>query len=219
MKKSGAAGAAVAGSWRAVTVLKAAVAAHAAWLAASACAFPFANGAPMGLGARGPVKVALEVRQRQLRPCLPGRLPQEQPAGPDRRPERPRRSPRLRGPAGDCGRPVRPDQDPEVVKHVLADGSVKLLVGPSFAGRYLGAKADCINQWASAVQVARTFDGTEVVKAWQTLDIPASDSVLGVRERFSPSNHDAVSPDGLCLYQWMKTGDRWWLRQVAPATS
>lgn len=61
LKKSGAAGAAVAGSWRAVTVLKAAVAAHAAWLAASACAFPFANGAPMGLGARGPVKVALEV--------------------------------------------------------------------------------------------------------------------------------------------------------------
>lgn len=80
------------------------------------------------------------------------------------------------------------------------------------------AGADCINQWASAVQVARTFDGTEVVKAWQTLDIPASDSVLGVRERFSPSDHDAVSPDGLCLYQWMKTGDRWWLRQVAPAT-
>jgi branched-chain amino acid transport system substrate-binding protein len=76
----------------------------------------------------------------------------------------------------------------------------------------LAAGADCVAQWAKAVESARDFDGSDTVKAWETLDIPASESVLGVREQFSPTNHDAVSPDGLCTYQWVKNGDRWGLK-------
>jgi len=79
----------------------------------------------------------------------------------------------------------------------------------------LAAGADCIAQWARAVQAARDFDGTAVVRSWETLDIPASESVLGVHEQFSPANHDAVPPDALCIYQWVKNGNRWGLRLLA----
>ena len=79
----------------------------------------------------------------------------------------------------------------------------------------IAAGADCITQWAKAVQAARDFDGMHVVKAWETLDIPAADSVLGVREQFSNTEHDAIPPDGLCIYQWVKNGDRWGLRLLA----
>lgn len=79
----------------------------------------------------------------------------------------------------------------------------------------LAAGADCIAQWARAVQAARDFDGTAVVRSWEALDIPASESVLGVHEQFSPANHDAVPPDALCIYQWVKNGNRWGLRLLA----
>lgn len=79
----------------------------------------------------------------------------------------------------------------------------------------LAAGADCIAQWARAVQAARDFDGTAVARSWETLDIPVSESVLGVHEQFSPANHDAVPPDALCMYQWVKNGDRWGLRLLA----
>jgi len=77
------------------------------------------------------------------------------------------------------------------------------------------AGADCIAQWARAVRGARDFDGTAVARSWEALDIPASESVLGVHEQFSPANHDAVPPDALCIYQWVKNGDRWGLRLLA----
>jgi len=79
----------------------------------------------------------------------------------------------------------------------------------------LAAGADCITQWAKAVQAAGDFDGTRVARSWEKLDIPASESVLGVHEQFSPANHDAVPPDAMCIYQWVKTGDRWGLRLLA----
>ncbi len=80
------------------------------------------------------------------------------------------------------------------------------------------AGADCILQWSRAVQAARTFDEPDVAKAWEALDIPASDSLLGVREHFSPTDHDAVPSDGLNIYQWARTGPRWWLRQLTAST-
>lgn len=80
------------------------------------------------------------------------------------------------------------------------------------------AGGDCILQWSRAVQAARTFDEPDVAKAWEALDIPASDSLLGVREHFSSTDHDAVPPDGLNIYQWARTGERWWLRQLTANT-
>jgi branched-chain amino acid transport system substrate-binding protein len=80
------------------------------------------------------------------------------------------------------------------------------------------AAADCVLQWARAVQAANGFDGTQVARAWETLDVPAAQSVLGVRERFAADDHDAVPADGLDVYQWVRNGDRWGLKQlIGPA--
>jgi len=81
------------------------------------------------------------------------------------------------------------------------------------------AAADCVLQWARAVQIANDFDGTRVAKAWETLDVPAAQSALGVHEQFTPTDHDAVPADGLFVYQWNRTGDRWGLRQLAGPTA
>lgn len=67
--------------------------------------------------------------------------------------------------------------------------------------------ADCMIEWAKAVQKANSFDGTKVVKAWETLDIPATQNVIGVREKFSATEHNAVPQDGIFVYQWSKQPD------------
>ena len=98
------------------------------------------------------------------------------------------------------------------VKDVLAR------YGPASNGvemKGIPAAADCVLDWARAVQAAGDFDGTRVARAWETLDVPASQSVLGVHERFSPGDHDAVPADGLFVYQWTRSGDRWTLKQLA----
>ena len=78
--------------------------------------------------------------------------------------------------------------------------------------------AECVLDWARAVQAANDFDGARVARAWERLDVPAAQSLLGVRERFAPDDHDAVPVDGLAVYQWVKSGDRWGLKQlVGPA--
>jgi hypothetical protein len=59
-------------------------------------------------------------------------------------------------------------------------------------------------EWQKAVQKAGTFDGAKVVKAWESLDIPAADDVLGVEEKFSSTNHDATPQAGIFIYQWVK---------------
>jgi ABC-type branched-subunit amino acid transport system substrate-binding protein len=80
------------------------------------------------------------------------------------------------------------------------------------------AAADCVFGWARAVQAANDFDGARVTRAWEALDLSAQQTRLAVREKFSPSDHEAVPPDGVCVYQWVKNGDRWFLRQlVGPA--
>jgi branched-chain amino acid transport system substrate-binding protein len=80
--------------------------------------------------------------------------------------------------------------------------------------------ADCMIEWSKAVQKAGTFDGTKVVKAWQGLDIPATQNVLGVREKFSASDHNAVPQEGIFVYQWVKQPDgKFRLKQlVGPST-
>ena len=79
----------------------------------------------------------------------------------------------------------------------------------------LPAGGACVLDWASAVRAANDFDGTRVARAWETLDVPAAQSVLGVHEQFSPSDHDAVPPDSLFVYQWARNGAQWGLRQLA----
>ncbi|TMC02145.1 MAG: hypothetical protein E6J41_30900, partial [Chloroflexi bacterium] len=81
------------------------------------------------------------------------------------------------------------------------------------------AAADCVVQWAKAVAAANSFDGTTVAKAWEGLDVPAAQSVLGVRERFAADDHDAVPMDSLGVYQWVKNGDRWGLKQLTGPTA
>jgi ABC-type branched-subunit amino acid transport system substrate-binding protein len=81
------------------------------------------------------------------------------------------------------------------------------------------AAADCIVQWTRAVQAAGSYDGTQVAKAWETLDVPAAQSVLGVHEHFTPDDHDAVPPDALGVYQWVKNGSAWGLKQLIGPTA
>jgi ABC-type branched-subunit amino acid transport system substrate-binding protein len=83
----------------------------------------------------------------------------------------------------------------------------------------LPAAAACVADWARAVQAAGTFDGVAVAKAWERQDVPAAQSLLGVRERFAPDDHDAVPLDGLGMYQWAKAGDRWILHQLVGPTA
>lgn len=78
--------------------------------------------------------------------------------------------------------------------------------------------ADCVFDWARAVQAANDFDGARVTRAWEALDLPAQQTRLAVREKFTSTDHEAVAADGVGVYQWVKTGDRWSLRQlVGPA--
>jgi len=77
------------------------------------------------------------------------------------------------------------------------------------------AAADCVVQWARAVRAANDLDGGRVARAWEALDVPAAQSVLGVRERFGPGEHDAVPADSLFVYQWARARDRWTLKQLA----
>jgi hypothetical protein len=69
--------------------------------------------------------------------------------------------------------------------------------------------------WALAVARAGTFAGAGVVHAWEGLDLPATETALGVRERLSPGGHAAVSRDGVLAYTWVKEGTRYRLRQLA----
>jgi branched-chain amino acid transport system substrate-binding protein len=90
--------------------------------------------------------------------------------------------------------------------------------GPAANGvelKAVPAAADCVAEWARAVSAAGTFDGSRVAAAWQSLDVPAAESVLGVRERFTADDHDALPPDGLHVYQWAKGGGGWGLKQLA----
>jgi branched-chain amino acid transport system substrate-binding protein len=99
--------------------------------------------------------------------------------------------------------------------------SVLARYGPAQNGVQINgvpAAADCVLQWARAVQTANDFDGIKVARAWETLDVPAAESVLGVREQFTPADHDAVPADSLFVYQWTRTGDRWTLKQLAGPT-
>jgi ABC-type branched-subunit amino acid transport system substrate-binding protein len=82
------------------------------------------------------------------------------------------------------------------------------------------AFADCVMQWARAVQNARTFGGVKVARAWEQLDVPASETALGVRENASPTNHSTVPAEGVFVYSWVKSGAAYRLRQLAgPAAS
>jgi branched-chain amino acid transport system substrate-binding protein len=75
------------------------------------------------------------------------------------------------------------------------------------------AAADCMLQWAKAVHQAGTFDGPKVVRAWEGLDLPAADSVLGVRE--TPRIHESPPASGIFVYQWARQGSRFQLNQLA----
>jgi branched-chain amino acid transport system substrate-binding protein len=73
--------------------------------------------------------------------------------------------------------------------------------------------ADCMLQWAKAATKAGTFGGPEVVHAWESLDLDPSETVLGIHERPTASDHDAAG-QGVALYTWAKEGSRYRLRQL-----
>jgi branched-chain amino acid transport system substrate-binding protein len=79
----------------------------------------------------------------------------------------------------------------------------------------LPGAADCILEWSHAVKAAGSFDGERVARAWERLDLPPSQTVLGAREKLAPGDHDALGPEGIFVYQWSRTGDRWSLKQLA----
>jgi ABC-type branched-subunit amino acid transport system substrate-binding protein len=74
--------------------------------------------------------------------------------------------------------------------------------------------ADCVLLWAAAVERAGTFRGADVVRALQFLDLPASETALGVHEKLSTTEHSTVTADGVFAYTWVKDGNRYRLQQV-----
>jgi branched-chain amino acid transport system substrate-binding protein len=77
------------------------------------------------------------------------------------------------------------------------------------------AAADCLLQWSRAVTRAGRFSGQEVVRAWENLDLDQSVTVLGVRERLSAADHHAVGQSAVSVYQWVKVGNKYRLRQLS----
>ncbi|MBJ7614362.1 MAG: ABC transporter substrate-binding protein [Candidatus Dormibacteraeota bacterium] len=77
------------------------------------------------------------------------------------------------------------------------------------------APADCVLQWSRAVEKAGTFTGTAVTSAWEQLDLPATETALGVRESASPGNHTTVPAEAVFVYSWVKSGTGYRLRQLA----
>jgi len=82
--------------------------------------------------------------------------------------------------------------------------------------RGLPAAADCVALWERAVRSAGTFDGQRVARAWENLQVDPDQAILGVAERFTSRQHDALASDGLFVYQWTKKGDQYRLKQLAP---
>lgn len=82
--------------------------------------------------------------------------------------------------------------------------------------RGLPAAGECVALWARAVRRAGSFDGQRVARAWENLQVDPDQAILGVAERFTPRQHDALASDGLFVYQWTKKGDQYRLKQVAP---
>jgi branched-chain amino acid transport system substrate-binding protein len=77
------------------------------------------------------------------------------------------------------------------------------------------ALADCVLQWSRAVEKAGTFTGKQVSSAWEQLDLPATETALGVHESASPGNHTTVPAEGVFVYSWVKSGTGYRLRQLA----
>ena len=77
------------------------------------------------------------------------------------------------------------------------------------------AAADCLMQWSRAVTKAGSFSGRDVVRAWENLDLDQSETVLGVRERLSAADHHAVGQGAVSIYQWVKEGNKYRLRQLS----
>jgi branched-chain amino acid transport system substrate-binding protein len=78
------------------------------------------------------------------------------------------------------------------------------------------AAADCVQQWSMAAARAGTFSGEQVARAWGSLDIPASRSLLGVRETLTLAGHDSVPAAGIFVYRWKRQGGRFQLTQLQP---
>jgi hypothetical protein len=74
--------------------------------------------------------------------------------------------------------------------------------------------ADCLLQWSRAVARAGSFRASDVVKAWEGLAFDQSETLIGVPERLSAANHDAVSPSSVLIYEWAKVGGKFRLRQL-----
>jgi branched-chain amino acid transport system substrate-binding protein len=82
----------------------------------------------------------------------------------------------------------------------------------------LPAAADCVLEWSQAVRKAGTFEGVAVARAWESLDLSPEATVLGAREKLAPSDHNAVPQEGIFVYQWVKNGDHWALKQLMAPT-
>jgi branched-chain amino acid transport system substrate-binding protein len=77
--------------------------------------------------------------------------------------------------------------------------------------------ADCLLQWSRAATKAGSFAGRDVVRAWENIDLDQSETVLGVRERLSAADHHSVSQSAVSIYQWVKEGNKYRLRQLPTA--
>jgi branched-chain amino acid transport system substrate-binding protein len=75
--------------------------------------------------------------------------------------------------------------------------------------------ADCVVDWSAAVRRAGGFDGPQVIRAWETLDLPSSVTVLAAHERFTTTDHEALGSGALFIYQWQGTGRQRRLKQLA----
>jgi hypothetical protein len=76
------------------------------------------------------------------------------------------------------------------------------------------AGADCVLQWARAVDRADTLRGADVARAWQAVDLPAAETALGVRERVAAADRSTISAESLFVYSWVMEGSRYRLKQL-----
>lgn len=89
----------------------------------------------------------------------------------------------------------------------------------AIAGTQLAA--DCVVEWAAAVNAAGSFDNTAVAEAWRNLSLTQDEvpSGVGGGVNFQGGNESWVAPEQMTIYKWVKKDDGSWVVEELQAGS
>lgn len=74
--------------------------------------------------------------------------------------------------------------------------------------------ADCLVAYARAANGAQSFEADAVVSSWESLDIPAEETLSFVNAQFGPDDHEAYGQEDLFVYEWTRNEDGEWFTDL-----